>query len=880
MLAQFDQHLATGKTGTLTANASESFFTLDQIADQLISGYWTAFGQSPATFDPTGSTVLTFDVTLLSSGAQDVARAALQAWSNVADITFIEASQPIGTGTVLETTDAAASTASTHRMAVGEYFEGALTTGDTDYIGVNLVAGQTYTVALDGFGAVPLSDPTLRVFNPSGVQVAIDDDSGPGLNAHLTFTATVTGTYFLSASAFGSSFGQDYRMFISEGAWSPSDILFDDAGTGSAYSVSEVVGGLITQSTVIISEDWLSEPISINSYWFQTYIHEIGHALGLGHAGNYNGGSVWGVDNLYGNDSWQNSVMSYFAQTDNPLIDASYAELVSVMPADIVAIQRIYGAPTNSNTGNTIYGIGSNADGYMGPLLAAYASGNLSDPSRYNGAPMALTIYDGGGTDTMDFSGFSSNQRILLIDNTASNIGGLTGNVMIARGVIIENATTGSGNDVLVGNGVGNVLSGGAGADTLEGGAGNDTLIGGAGADSLVGGDGARDRADYADAPTGLRADLQVPRFNTGHAAGDVYSGVEDLAGSAQGDTLLGDTGNNMIWGGGGNDVWLDGRIGNDTLYGGNGNDVLIGGAGADHLDGGAGTRDRAQYTDATTGVRADLQVPTFNTGFAAGDTYSGIEDLYGSFRGDTLLGDTGNNIIWGAAGNDVWLDGRIGNDSIFGGDGNDVLIGGWGSDYLDGGAGNRDRAQYTDSAKGLRVDLQTSSNNTGLAAGDIYVSIEDVYGSFRDDSIYGDTGGNILWGATGNDVIDGRLGNDTLLGGAGNDTLTGGGGADVFIFESALGATNVDRITDYNLIDDVIRLENAIFTALSATGVLAEAAFAIGAAATTAAHRIVHNSATGELFYDADGSGAGAAVHFATFTNGVTLTADEFIII
>ncbi len=447
----------------------------------------------------------------------------------------------------------------------------------------------------------------------------------------------------------------------------------------------------------------------------------------------------------------------------------------------------------------------------------------------------------------------------------------------------------GTGHDQIEGDAGRDWLNGDAGNDSLYGGSADDTLQGGAGADLLDGGAGTRDQANYSDAPTGLRADLQVPTFNTGHAAGDVYSAVEDLVGSSHGDTLLGDTGSNMIWGGGGNDVWLDGRIGNDTIYGGDGNDVLIGGAGADHLDGGAGTRDRVQYTDATTGVRADLQVPAFNTGIAAGDTYSGVEDIFGSFRGDTLLGDTGDNIIWGAAGNDVWLDGRIGNDTLYGGDGDDVLIGGWGSDHLDGGAGNRDRAQYTDAATGVRVDLQTSSNNTGIAAGDTYVGIEDVFGSFRDDSISGDAGGNILWGAAGNDVIDGRLGNDLLLGGAGddtllggdgNDTLTGDAGADVFIFDSALGATNVDTITDYSLIDDVIHLESAIFTALTVTGGLAEAAFTIGAAATTAAHRIVHNSATGELFYDADGSGAGAAVHFATFTNGVTLTADEFVII
>jgi Ca2+-binding RTX toxin-like protein len=429
---------------------------------------------------------------------------------------------------------------------------------------------------------------------------------------------------------------------------------------------------------------------------------------------------------------------------------------------------------------------------------------------------------------------------------------------------------------VLVGNGVGNVLSGGIGADTLEGGAGNDTLIGGAGADSLVGGDGARDRADYSDAPTGLRADLQVPAFNTSHAAGDVYSGVEDLVGSALGDTLLGDTGNNMIWGGGGADARLDGRIGNDTIYGGEGNDVLIGGAGADHLDGGAGTHDRVQYTDAAAGVRVDLQVASTNTGIAAGDTFAGIEDIYGSFHGDKLLGDTGANMIWGDLGNDARLDGRGGNDTIFGGAGNDVLVGGWGADVLDGGAGTRDRAQYSDSATGLRVDLKVTAFNTGIAAGDSFVGIEDIFGSFYGDTLLGDGGDNMIWGSAGNDQIDGRLGNDTLIGGGGNDTLSGGGGADVFVFESALGANNQDTITDYSVADDVIHLKSAVMGALGAAGALADTAFTIGAAATTAAHRIIYNSTNGQLLYDADGTGVGAHVQIATLSTGLAMTAGD----
>ncbi|MFZ1483225.1 MAG: S8 family serine peptidase, partial [Paracoccaceae bacterium] len=258
--------------------------------------------------------------------------------------------------------------------------------------------------------------------------------------------------------------------------------------------------------------------------------------------------------------------------------------------------------------------------------------------------------------------------------------------------------------------------------------------------------------------------------------------------------------------GGDGSDV-IYGNTGNNRLYGMRGNDLFLGGAGADTMDGGVG-RDRVQYSDATAGLRVDLQVAATNTGIAAGDVFVGIEDIYGSFYGDSLLGDTGANIIWGDAGNDSYLDGRVGNDTIYGGVGNDVLIGGWGADLLDGGTGTRDRAQYTDSTAGLRVDLQVAATNTGIAAGDVFVGIEDLYGSFLGDILLGDAGGNMIWGDAGNDSLYGRLGNDTLLGGA---------GADTFVFDSALGAGNVDAISGYVVADDIIHLEHAIFTALAA---------------------------------------------------------------
>jgi Ca2+-binding RTX toxin-like protein len=410
-------------------------------------------------------------------------------------------------------------------------------------------------------------------------------------------------------------------------------------------------------------------------------------------------------------------------------------------------------------------------------------------------------------------------------------------------------------------------------------------------------------------------------------------SGSDDIEGNAGNDSLNGYGGNDLIRGLDGND-FINGGDGNDTLIGGpgsdrlqggNGSDVLEGGAGIDYLNGGAGA-DTATYAGTIVGVTIDLAMGTGSGGDAQNDQLISIENVTGSATGDNLTGDGFNNILDGSFGADV-MTGSGGNDTYIvdnAGDQTIELIGGgndtvrsWMSWTL---ADNVERLQLlagaNNSATGNSLDNELFGNRgnnvlNGRAGAD------RMEGSGGNDSYYVDNSGDqamevagggtdtvrawttwtlganlerlVLLGTTQplngagnslNNAIFGNAGNNRLAGWAGNDFLTGGAGFDTFIFNTALNAaTNVDTITDFSVADDTIRLDDAIFTAIGPVGTLAAAAFTIGAAATTAAHRIVYNSTTGALTYDSNGNAAGGATQFAVLDTGLALTNADFLI-
>jgi Ca2+-binding RTX toxin-like protein len=309
---------------------------------------------------------------------------------------------------------------------------------------------------------------------------------------------------------------------------------------------------------------------------------------------------------------------------------------------------------------------------------------------------------------------------------------------------------SGAGNDQLYALGGHNYINADTGDDTIYSNGGYNTIDGGAGFDVV--------RYDYA--PSNVFASLDLPSTqNAGAAFGDTYVSIEGLIGSAFDDTLVTTAaGHNQLWGGSGNDQ-LYGLGGHNDINAGDGNDSIFSNGGSNAIDGGSGL-DLARYDYASTGVVAalDPSASAYNTGAAAGDTYTAVEGLVGSPFSDILFGDAGSNQLYG----------QNGNDFLIGNAGDDVLFGGAGANELLGGAGNDAFDFY---AFELQADIKNTIDDFSFAAG----NTDHLY-------LFGVSSGNVSFTplATGTNI----------------NIATGGGTATIFAANASLA--NVQSHTSF----------------------------------------------------------------------------------
>ncbi|WP_289296744.1 M10 family metallopeptidase C-terminal domain-containing protein [uncultured Reyranella sp.] len=620
-----------------------------------------------------------------------------------------------------------------------------------------------------------------------------------------------------------------------------------------AYNSTEVLSAVFNGQ----ASSWSSAGLAKGGYGFLTLVHEIGHMLGLDHP--HDGGSAWdatvfpGVGAAFGDygDASLNqgiyTTMSYNAGWPaglNDPVSENWGLQATPMALDVAAIQSIYGANTSYASGSNVY--------YL--------------PTYNGGGAYWTCIWDTGGIDTISNAGSNGRAIIDLNAATAGSGGGgrlsygydgagaiVHGGYTIARGVVIENAIGGNGNDMLTGNAAANRLEGGGGRDTLDGQGGADTMVGGAGDDTYY----VDNTGDSVVEFGGGGADLVYSSLAAYTLSDNVEyltltaTGASNGTGNASANTITGTAYANVLKGGGGG----------DALYGLTGDDRLIvsdlsfvradGGGGIDTLAlDGAGlvlnltdSLSRAKLSDIE---RIDLTGTGDNTlridkapllaGIGAGGVLTVerdwgdvvvfddagwtsaamVSEAGGTFErfvsgtaavlveqvvapppttGVTIVGTAGDDIVSTVATVSGQPMATPFADVIDGGDGNDLLEGGAGDDRLYGGAGDDVLIGGTASAGGTNQLWGGTGGDTASYAGTggaVRADLDAQAGYV--DGVLADYMNSIenLIGGSGGDVLVGNAEVNVLTGGAGGDCLYGQAGDDTLIGGAAgSGAAN-----------------------------------------------------------------------------------------
>ena len=497
-----------------------------------------------------------------------------------------------------------------------------------------------------------------------------------------------------------------------------------------------------------------------------------------------------------------------------------------------------------------------------------------------NGFQLTSAQIGGAGINTVVGDGLADDDVLEVLNSTSINLAGVTFTSWNSTDLIFLQGTNGA--DTITGSNQDDTIFGLLGADVLNGGDGNDRFeyvvpnFMAAG-ETVNGGNGGADAIVLIGGGTYTLSNLSI----TGVERLDFNSGVNTaiLAGTQIGTgaiTAVDSSGNvdtlNV------NGALVDLQTLTFTDWNDNGVDIIniSGTAGADILRG-------SLQKDVFAGGAGDDQYLVNNTSDTVTELAGGGNDRLFTFVSFTNVANVERLSLSGTANiNGTGVDGQ--NDIIDGNGANNIIDGLTGSDNMNGGAGDdtyhvNTSADVVNEAAGGGFDTIFAQTGYTIAANVERLFLVDG-GNFNANGRNGQD--DFLAGNSGANIINGFSGNDVIRGGLGNDTLTGGLGLDIFQFLTAPNtALNTDVITDFNIADDTIQLDNLVYTLIGGNGALAAGLFKnLSLNAQDANDVILYDQVSGNLFHDANGLAAGGKTFFADVTNGLALTAADFVVV